>query len=66
MSQPRILAFAGSTRTESFNKRLVAVAAQMAENQGAEVTRIDLRDLPENRHEWFCDARESWPTPKDR
>lgn len=43
---PRILALAGSTRSESYNKRLVRVAAKAAESAGAEVTVIDLRDLP--------------------
>lgn len=46
MSQPRVLAFAGSTRTNSFNKQLVAVAAEMARQQGADVTELDLRDFP--------------------
>jgi chromate reductase len=43
---PRILAFAGSTRNDSFNKRLVQIAAEGARKSGAEVTYIDLRDLP--------------------
>ncbi len=43
---PRILAFAGSTRTRSFNKLLVQNAAQIATRQGAQVTLIDLRDFP--------------------
>jgi len=42
----RILAFAGSTRRESYNKKLVRIAAQGARDAGAEVTEIDLRDLP--------------------
>ena len=42
---PRILAFAGSTRRESFNKKLVAIAAQGAREAGAEVTYIDLKDF---------------------
>lgn len=42
----KILAFAGSTRKESFNKKLVKVAAQAAEDEGAEVTVIDLKDFP--------------------
>ena len=44
--QPKILAFAGSTRTESLNKKLIACAARYAEQAGAEVTLIDLRDYP--------------------
>ncbi len=45
MSQPKILAFAGSTRTGSFNKKLVAIAAEAARAAGAAVTIVDLRDL---------------------
>ncbi len=44
--QPKILAFAGSTRADSFNKKLVACAARAAEQAGAAVTLIDLRDYP--------------------
>jgi|SRR5579864_5369869 len=44
--KPRILAFAGSTRKDSFNKKLIRIAASAAEAAGAEVTLIDLRDLP--------------------
>ena len=43
---PKILAFAGSTRKESFNKKLVKVAADAARAAGAQVTYLDLRDLP--------------------
>ena len=42
----RILAFAGATRTQSWNKKLVLVAAASARAAGAEVTVVDLRDLP--------------------
>lgn len=44
-SVPKILAFAGSTRTDSFNKKLVKAAIRGAEAAGAEVTYLDLRDL---------------------
>jgi len=43
--KPRILAFAGSLRRESFNKRLVPIAAKGARDAGAEVTLIDLKDF---------------------
>ncbi|NJO41857.1 MAG: NAD(P)H-dependent oxidoreductase [Cyanobacteria bacterium CRU_2_1] len=43
---PKVLAFAGSTRTGSFNKQLVKIAASGAKSAGAEVTYLDLRDLP--------------------
>ncbi len=42
----KILAFAGSTRTNSYNKMLVRNAAQISEQQGATVTLLDLRDYP--------------------
>ncbi len=45
-AQPRLLAFAGSTRKDSYNKRLVRIAARGAESAGAEVTLIDLADFP--------------------
>jgi len=46
MSTPRILAFAGSARAESFNKKLIAIAADDARAAGAEVTLLDFRELP--------------------
>jgi chromate reductase len=41
----KILAFAGSTRTDSYNKKLIKVAMRGAEAAGAQVTFLDLRDL---------------------
>jgi chromate reductase, NAD(P)H dehydrogenase (quinone) len=43
--KPKILAFAGSTRTDSFNKKLVKIAADGAKDVGTDVTVIDLRDF---------------------
>ena len=40
-----MLAFAGSLRSGSFNKKLVQAAAQIARKAGAEVTVVDLRDF---------------------
>jgi NAD(P)H-dependent FMN reductase len=46
MVQPaRILAFAGSSRTGSFNQKLLAVAVRGARAAGAEVAGVDLREL---------------------
>jgi len=45
LTKPKILAFAGSTRTDSFNKKLVKIAATGAMDGGADVTVIDLRDF---------------------
>lgn len=46
MSKPKILAFAGSLRAGSFNKKLAKIAADGARKAGAEVTYIDLKDYP--------------------
>lgn len=45
-TSPKILAFAGSGRKESWNKKLVRIAAEGARSAGAEVTLIDLHDYP--------------------
>lgn len=46
MAKPRILAFAGSLRRGSYNKKLVKIAAEGARAAGAEVTELDLADIP--------------------
>lgn len=46
MSQVKVLAFAGSLRRDSYNKKLVAAAANGARAAGAEVTILDLATLP--------------------
>lgn len=43
---PRILAFAGSLRGGSFNKKLARLAAEAARKAGGEVTVVDLADYP--------------------
>ena len=43
---PAILAFSGSTRADSLNHRLVAIAAQGAKASGASVKLIQLKDYP--------------------
>lgn len=46
MCNVRILAFAGSTRKDSYNDRLVRIAVEGAESAGADVTYLNLRDFP--------------------
>ena len=43
---PRILAFSGSARRESFNKKLLAAVVAETRNAGAEVTVVDFNELP--------------------
>jgi chromate reductase len=59
--RPRILAFAGSARTGSYNKMLVRIAAAGAERAGAEVTYVDLRDLPMPLYDADLEATEGVP-----
>ena len=44
--QPKILAFAGSLRRDSDNKKLIKIAVKGAEDAGAKVTLIDLKEYP--------------------
>ena len=46
MPVPKILVFAGSIRTGSFNARLAALAAKELALAGCDVTRISLEDYP--------------------
>lgn len=61
MPKPRILAFAGSTRDDSYNKKLVRVVAGAAEAAGADLTIVDLRDLPMPLYDGDLEAREGLP-----
>lgn len=46
MKNLKVIAFAGSTRKESYNKKLVEVVAEQARTAGAEVEVLDLSDYP--------------------
>ena len=62
MSQkPRILAFAGSTREASWNKKLIRIGAAAATAAGGEVTLIDLRDLPLPIYDGDLEEKEGLP-----
>jgi len=58
---PKILAFAGSTREASYNKKLVKIAIEGAKAAGAEGTYIDLRDLPMPIYDEDLEAKEGIP-----
>ncbi len=59
--QSKILAFAGSTREESFNKKLVKISAEGARKAGAEVTYIDLKDYPMPLFDQDMEAKDGMP-----
>ncbi len=61
MSKPRILAFSGSLRAESFNQKLAAIAAEGARAAGAEVTLISLRDFRMPLFDEDLEAAEGMP-----
>jgi NAD(P)H-dependent FMN reductase len=58
---PRILAFAGSTRRESFNKKLLKNAVKGARDAGAEVTLLDLKDFPLPLFDQDLEAEQGMP-----
>ena len=57
----RILAFAGSARRDSVNKKLLQVASAGARDAGAEVTIIDLADHPLPLYDGDLEAGEGLP-----
>ncbi|MBX3407451.1 MAG: NAD(P)H-dependent oxidoreductase [Phycisphaeraceae bacterium] len=61
MATPRILAFAGSLRRDSYNKKMVAVAAHGARAAGAEVTILDLASIPLPVFDEDLEARDGLP-----
>ena len=46
MSEVKVMAFAGSARKESFNRRLIGFAAAAVEKHGGSVTVVDLAEYP--------------------
>jgi chromate reductase len=58
---PRILAFSGSTRSDSYNKKLVKIAAAGARAAGADVTYLDLRELPMPLYDGDLETQEGLP-----
>jgi chromate reductase len=61
MTAPKILAFAGSTRADSHNKKLVRFAADAARAAGADVTLIDLRDYSLPVYDGDLEVKEGLP-----
>lgn len=57
----KVLAFAGSTREDSVNKKLVSEAANLARQMGANVTLIDLKDYPLPFYNADLETKEGMP-----
>jgi|SRR5438270_9737415 len=62
MTKPKIIAFAGSTRTDSYNKKLVKIASTGATEEGIDVTVIDLRDFPMPIYDGDLEQKDGLPS----
>lgn len=60
-AEVNVLAFAGSTREDSVNKKLVLEAADMARQMGAKVKVIDLKDYPIPFYDADLEVNEGMP-----
>lgn len=59
--KPRILCFAGSTRTDSWNKKLARHAAELVVAAGGDATWLDLRELELPLYDGDLEARDGLP-----
>lgn len=66
MNPPRILAFSGSLRAESYNQKAVTIAAAAARDVGAEVTLISLRDFRMPLFDEDLEAAEGMPEAAEK
>ena len=57
----KLLFFAGSARKESMNKKLANLAADMAQDAGAQVTHIDLKDFEMPLYDGDVEAQNGIP-----
>lgn len=60
-AEKTVLAFAGSSREESFNNKLVLEAAEMARQAGAKVTVINLKDYSAPFYDGDLEIKEGMP-----
>ncbi len=60
-TKPKILAFAGSARTDSLNKKLIKIAAAGASEAGADVTVIDMHNFQMPIYDGDLEQREGLP-----
>ena len=57
----KLLAFAGSTRRDSLNRKLIQAATAIAQEAGAEVTLLDLNEYPMPLYNGDLEAKEGLP-----
>ena len=62
MAEVKVLAFSGSTRKDSYNKKLVEQAAEIARQKGAKVTVIDLKDYPMPFYDGDVETKQGLPS----
>lgn len=65
-AEMEVLAFSGSTRTDSYNKKLMDEAVEMARQMGATVTVIDLKDYPMPFYDADMEMKQGMPTNAKR
>ena len=63
---PHILAFSGSARRESLNRKLLNIVAEAVRAEGAEVTAIDLQDFPMPLYHGDLEDAEGMPEHANR
>lgn len=63
---PKILAFSGSTRRDSWNRKLIRAAVDATRAAGGDVTLIDLADYPLPLMDEDLEAREGLPANAQR
>jgi len=61
LTKPKFLVFAGSTRKDSYNKKLAKLAEKILLENQSEVTYLDLRDLPMPIYDGDLEAEEGIP-----
>jgi chromate reductase, NAD(P)H dehydrogenase (quinone) len=60
-AETKVIAFAGSTRKDSCNKKLIQESARIARQMGAAVTVIDLKDYPIPFYDGDLEANQGMP-----
>lgn len=65
-ASPRILAFSGSARRESLNRKLLAVVVEAVRSVGGEVTLLDLNEYPLPLYHGDLEDAQGMPAPAQK